>query len=74
MRSIDAADDDLVLRVGALDLVPDLHLLGLLAREHDMAVAIFGPLEQDVDDVAGLHRDFTALVGELVDRRSCLPT
>ncbi len=63
----DAADDDLVLGIGALDLVPDLHLLGLLAREHDMAVPIFGPLEQHVDNVAGLHGDLTAFVGELVD-------
>ena len=48
----DAADDDLLLGVGLLDLVPDLHLLGLLARQHDVAFAVFRPLEQDVDGVA----------------------
>src|SRR4029079_13979399 len=42
----DATDHDLALRVGLLDLVPNLHLLGLLARQHDVAFAIFGALEQ----------------------------
>ena len=63
----DAADDDLLLGEGALDLVPDLHLLGLLARKHDVAFTIFGPLEQHVDDVAGLHGDLARFVEELVD-------
>ena len=63
----DAADDDLALRVGLLDLVPDLHLLGLLAREDDVAFAILGALEQHVDDVARLHRDLAGLVDELFD-------
>src|SRR6185503_18559947 len=63
-----AADHDLALGVGLLDLVPDLHLLGFLAREDDVAFAVFGTFEQDVDDVAGLNRDFAALVEELVDR------
>ena len=64
----DAADDDLALGVGLLDLVPDLHLLGFFAREDDVAFAIFGALEQHVDDVAGLHGDLAVLVEELVDR------
>ena len=55
----DAADDDLLLGEGLLDLVPDLHLLGLLAGEDDVAFAVFGALEQDVDDVAGLHGHLT---------------
>ena len=63
----DAADDDLALGVGLLDLVPDLHLLGFFAREDDVAVAIFGALEQHVDGVAGLHGHFAALVEELID-------
>ena len=63
----DAADDDLPLGVGLLDVVPDLHLLGFFAREDDVAVAVFGALEQDVDDVAGLHGDLAGLVDELVD-------
>ena len=62
----DAADDDLALGVGLLDLVPDLHLLGFFAREDDVAFAVFGALEQDVDDVAGLHRDLAVLVEEFV--------
>ena len=64
----DAADDDLPLGEGLLDLVPDLHLLGLFAREDDVAFAIFGALEQHVDDVAGLDGDLAVLVEELVDR------
>ena len=53
----DAADDDLLLGVGLLDLVPDLHLLGFFAREDDVAFAVFGAFEQHVDDVAGLDGD-----------------
>ena len=64
----DAADDDLALGVGLLDLVPDLHLLGFFAREDDVAFAVFGALEQHVDDVAGLDGDLAVLVEELVDR------
>jgi hypothetical protein len=63
----DAADDDLALGVGLLDLVPDLHLLGFFAREDDVAFAIFGALEQDVDDVARLDGDLAVLVEELAD-------
>ena len=68
----DAADDDLALGVGLLDLVPDLHLLGFFAREDDVAFAILGALEQHVDDVAGLHRDLAVLVEELADRDHAL--
>ena len=64
----DAADDDLALGVGLLDLVPDLHLLGFFAREDDVAFAVFGALEQHVDGVARLHGDLAVLVEELVDR------
>ena len=63
----DAADDDLALGIGLLDFVPDLHLLGFFAREDDVAFAVFGALEQHVDDVAGLDRDLAALVEELAD-------
>ncbi len=63
----DAADDDLALGIGLLDLVPDLHLLGFFAREDDVAFAVFGALEQHVDDVAGLDGDLAVLVEELVD-------
>ncbi len=64
----DAADDDLPLDVGLLDLVPDLHLLRFFAREDDVAVAIFGALEQHVDDVAGFDGDLAGLVQELRNR------
>src|SRR5262249_29451144 len=63
----DAADDDLALGIGLLDFVPDLHLLGLFTREHHVAFAVLGALEQHVDDVAGLHGDLAGLVHELVD-------
>ncbi len=64
----DPADDDLAIGIGLLDLVPDLHLLGFFAREDDVAFAIFGALEEDVDDVAGLDGDLAGLVEEFVDR------
>ena len=64
----DAADDDLPFLEGLLDLVPDLHLLGLLARKHDVAFAVFGALEQDIDDVARLRRHLAGLINELFDR------
>src|SRR6185503_6818002 len=63
----DAADHDLALGIGLLDLIPDLHLLGFFAREDDIAIAIFGPLEQHVDNVAGLDRNLAALIQELSD-------
>src|SRR5262245_32047290 len=64
----DAADDDLLLDVGLLDLVPDLHLLRFFARQHDVAFAVLRPLEQDVDNVAGFDRDVAVLVQELRNR------
>src|SRR5688572_1846440 len=64
----DAADDHLLVGVGLLDLVPDLHLLGLLARQHDVAFTIFGALEQHVDGVALLHGHVAVLVEKLVNR------
>src|SRR5262245_22572239 len=63
----DAADDDLALGIGLLDLVPDLHLLGLLAREDDVTFTVLGALEQDVDGVAGLDGHLAGLIHELVD-------
>ena len=49
----DAADDDLALGVGLFDLVPDLHLLGLFAREDDITFPVFGAFEQHVDESPG---------------------
>src|SRR6185436_12041202 len=62
----DAADDDFPVGVGLLDFVPDLHLLGLLARAHDVAFPIFRTFEQHVDRVARLHGDVAVLVEEFV--------
>ena len=63
----DAADDDFAFRKGALDLVPNLHLLGLFARQHDVAFAVFGALEQHVDHVSFTNNYLAGLVEELVD-------
>ena len=62
-----AADDDLPFLEGLLDLVPNLHLLGLLAREDDVAFTVLRTLEQDVDDVARLRRHLAVLVDEFFD-------
>jgi len=61
-----AALDGLALAVGALDVVPDLHALGLLAREHDVAVGILGLLQENVDLVADLDVDLALVVLELL--------
>src|SRR5882724_3692433 len=57
----DAADHDLALGIGLLDLVPDFHFLGFFAGQDDVALAIFGALQQHVHDVAGLDRDLAVL-------------
>ncbi len=63
----DATDHDLAFRKGALDLVPNLHLLGLFARQHDVAFAVFRALEQHVNHVSLTNNDLAGLVEELVD-------
>ena len=68
----DAADDDLLVGVGLLDLVPDLHLLRFFAGEDDVAFAIFRAFQQDVDDVADLHGHLPVLVEEFVDGNDAL--
>ena len=67
MRSMTRPMTTLRILVGLLDLVPDLHLLGLLAREDDVAFTVLGALEQDVDDVARLRGDLAVLVDEFFD-------
>ena len=47
----DPAPDGRAGPVGPLHLVPDLHLLGLVLRQDDVAVLVFGPLEEDVDGI-----------------------
>ena len=61
-----SADDDFLLRVCLLDVVPDLHLLGFFAREDDVAFTVFGALQQHIDDVAGLDGNLPGFVDELV--------
>ena len=63
-----AANDHFAIGVGFLHLVPDLHLLGLLARQHDVTFPILRALQQHVDRVTGLHRHLSVLVDELADR------
>jgi hypothetical protein len=61
----DAAADGRARAVGLLDLVPDLHLLGLVLGKDDVAVLVLGPLQQDVHGVARLDQDVAGEVGEL---------
>ncbi len=68
----DAAADGRARPVGLLDLVPDLHLLGFVLREDDVAVLVFRPLEENVDRVALLDRDLAREVGELGERDDAL--
>src|SRR5690606_2573395 len=53
----DGAFDDLVALARARDLVPHLHLVGLLLREGDQAIVALATLDEDVHPVAGLDRE-----------------
>ena len=63
----DPARDHAALLIGALHVVPDLHLLGFFLGQDDVAFLVLGLLEKDVDDVPGLDRELARLVAELVD-------
>src|SRR5262249_31313192 len=57
-------------RAGAkslFDFVPDLHLLGFVFGQNDIAVLVLGALEKHVDAVAGLDEHIARKVGELSD-------
>ncbi len=47
-----AAGHDAALLIGALDVVPDLHLLGFFLGQDDVAFLVLGLLQEDVDAVA----------------------
>ncbi len=53
----DGAFDELVALARARDLIPDLHLVGLLLRQGDEAVVVLAALDVDVDLVARLDGD-----------------
>ena len=53
----DGAFDELVALARARDLIPDLHLVGLLLGKRDEAVVVLAALDEDVDLVAGLDGD-----------------
>ena len=63
----DGPFDELVALARGRDLVPDLHLVGLLLGKHDEAVVVLAALDVDVDRVAGLDRGLALRVGELVE-------
>ena len=63
----DGAFDELVALAGARDLIPDLHLVGLLLGKRDEAVVVLAALDVDVDLVAGLDGDLAGGVGELAE-------
>jgi hypothetical protein len=60
----DAPADGRARAVGLLYLVPDLHLLGLVLGQDDVAVLVLGSLEKHVDRVALLDGDLAGEVGE----------
>src|SRR4029078_9427959 len=61
----DGALDELVRLAGVRDLIPDLHLVGLLLGEGHEAVVVLAALDEDVDLVARLDGRLSAAVGEL---------
>jgi hypothetical protein len=64
----DGAFDDLVALTGARDLVPHLHLVGLLLGQGDQAIVTLTALDEDVDSIAGLHVEGSDGVDELALR------
>ena len=68
----DAAADRRAGAVRLLDLVPDLHFLGLVLGQDDVAVLVFRALEQHVHGIALLDRDLAGEVGELGQRDDAL--
>ena len=62
------ASDRLLVVEGLLDTAPDLHLLGLVARDDDVAVAVLTADEQNLYLVTGLDVDLAHRVLELVER------
>jgi len=62
----DAADHDLALGNGLLDLVPNL-IFSAFSRERTTYLRVLGAFRAARGDVAGLHRDLAVLVEELVD-------
>ena len=58
--------------VGALDLVPYLHLLGFVLGQDHVAVLVLALLEQDIDRVASLYGGFAILAAKLIDRNQPL--
>src|SRR4029079_7085476 len=63
----DAAGDDAALLVGALHVVPDLHLLGLLLGEDHVAFLVLRLLQEHVHGVPDLDVHLPRLVAELLD-------
>src|SRR5690606_17936228 len=61
----DGALNDLISLAGAGDLIPNLHLVGLLFGKRDQTVVAFTTFDEDVDLVAGIDVDFALGVDEL---------
>src|SRR5262249_24104169 len=61
----DGAFDELVRLAGVRNLIPHLHLVGLLLGEADEAVVVFTALDVDVALVAGFPRGDAAGIREL---------
>ena len=72
--ALDALDDPSfdrgALAIGALDLVPDLHPLGLFPRKDDVAFGILRLLQKHIHGIADLDADPALLIGELCDRNN----
>jgi hypothetical protein len=70
-----AGDDALHLLGGLqrfLQVQPGRHALGLLARQHGLAVAVLQRLDRHADEVAGLDRDLAGVVAEFFQRNGAL--
>ena len=63
----DASANDDVFVEGLLDVFPDFDFLGLFLGKNDVAVAVFGVFEQNIDDIADLDGEVTAGIDKLRD-------
>src|SRR5262249_44118016 len=68
----DGPFDELVRLAGVRDLIPDLHLVGLLFRQGDEAVVVLAALDVDVHLVAGLDLRLAAGISEFAERDDAL--
>ncbi len=65
-----ASADDGVFVERLFDLFPDLNFFGFFFGKHNVAIAIFGIFEQNIDEIPDFDRHLTGHIDELCDRNN----